>query len=431
MGKMTGTLWNYITSVLEQENLPLVYNLWIAPIQASEKDDGSLILACPNDFIFDQVQVQYLPRIRQLANQKTGREVPVEVICVPMAPPETPSVAPVPKVLPTKDDSEQDIGSNVVEGPENAFAWQALRQAVLHPGRYNPLYVYGRPGVGKSLYLQTLVAMFERRGKKVLSLRGFEFMNQYTLVVQNRTYETFYRSFRGLDLLCIDDVQYLEGKDRTQETFQNIFNVLYDSSAQIALSADRSPSAITGMMDALVSRFTWGLVVELQPPSESTRRRIVDRWNTPSRVPVTVASHIAAAPLSVRALEGVLMRLEARMEIGKCTVGLREVQEELNRVSENNTLELAQIERIVCEHFRISQEELSGKSRSLRVTRPRQMAMYLAKKHAKTSYPAIGEYFGVKSHATVINACRRIEKLRIKDRQLSLDLEEMEKNLKS
>lgn len=428
---MTGSLWPYISSVLEQENLPLVHSLWIAPIRASENEDGSLTLACPNEFILDQVQAQYLPRIRQLASERAGRDVPVKAVCVPASPPENRPAA-VPPALAPAAAFDREVWASVVEGPENAFAWQALRQAVLHPGRYNPLFVHGRPGVGKTLYLQTLAAAYERRGKKVLLLRGFEFMNQYTSAVQSRTYETFYRSFGGLDLLCIDDVQYLEGKDRTQETFQNIFNVLYDSGAQIALGSDRAPAAITGMMDALVSRFTWGLVVELQPPSEATRRQIVDRWNTPARVSQSVAAHIAAAPLpSVRALEGVLMRLEARMDITACPVGLREVQEEIERSGESSgALELAQIERIVCEHFRISQEELAGRSRSLRVARPRQMAMYLAKKHAGTSYPAIGEYFGLKSHATVINACRRIEKLRMKDRQLSLDLEEIEKNLK-
>ncbi len=430
---MTGSLWPYITSVLEQENLPLVYSLWIAPIQAEEREDGTLLLSCPNEFILDQVQVQFLSRIRQLAAEHTGTDVPVQAVCAPRPVAPAPAARAVP-VAPSAPQipSEKDIWSAVVEGPENAFAWQALRQAVLHPGRYNPLFIHGRTGVGKSLYLQTLAAIFERRGRKVRLMRGFEFMNQYTAAVQGRTYEAFYQGFRGLDLLCIDDVQYLEGKDRTQETFQNIFNVLHDSGAQIALGADRAPGDITGMVDALVSRFTWGLVVELQPPSPETRRRIVERWNTPGRVSHAVAAAIAEAPLSsVRALEGVLKRLEARMEIGGCTVGLREVQEEIERAGEGAAaLELAQIERIVCEHFRISQEELAGKSRSLKVARPRQMAMYLAKKHAGTSYPAIGEYFGIKSHATVINACRRIEKLRVQDRQLSLDLEEIEKNLK-
>ncbi len=430
---MNSTLWNQISSILEQEILPLNFSLFLSGVGVSG-DQDELVLTCANEFVLGQVRANYQDRICELARGLAGKDIAVRVTCeAAPAAPAPPKAAPRPAREPVAHPSAVVLPSEVVEGPENLFPWQALRQAVAFPGRYNPLFVHGKTGTGKSLYLQTLAASFEKRGRKVLVLRGFEFMNQYTMAVQNRAYEAFYQRFRGLDLLCIDDVQYLEGKDRTQETFQNIFEGLYDSGAQIALSADRPPGAIPGMLDALVSRFTWGLIVELAPPSEITRRRLIECWSRQAQpLPAPVVERLVAHPFaSVRAFEGVLTRLWAQMEIFGRPVGLRETQEELERTGEETApLGLAEIERIVCTHYQLSSRELTGKDRSLRVARPRQMAMYLAKKHGGSSYPVIGDYFGMKSHSSVISACRRIEKLRRSDRQLSLDLDEIEKNIK-
>lgn len=433
---MNTDLWPQIARILEQEVLPLHYSLFFDGLRAVCDPDG-LVLFCPNDFVLEQVRANHEERIRELACQVAGRPVGVRVELAEATSP-SPVVLPLPaSPLPAARDAagaaQFRLPDGVVEGPENLFAWQALRQAVAFPGRYSPLYVHGRTGVGKSLYLQTLAASFERRGRKVLLLRGFEFMNQYFAAVQSRSYEAFYQRFRGLDLLCIDDVQVFEGKDKTQETFTNIFNVLFDSGAQIAFSADRAPGEIPGMMEALVSRLTWGLIVELAPPSETTRRRLIETWGrNASPLPAAVVERLALHPFSsVRAFEGVLIRLWAQVDIFGRPVGLREVQEELERTGDDpSPLALSEIERRICEHYRLAPQDLTGRDRSLRVARPRQMAMYLAKKWSGSSYPVIGEYFGRKSHSSVISACRRIEKLRRSDRQLSLDLDEIEKNLK-
>lgn len=442
---MNTDLWPQISRILEQEVLPLHHSLFLDGLESSG-DPDELVLTCPNAFVLEQVQVNHEERIRELACQLAGRAIGVRVQLAPALAPsshvpvlrpaaETPSPddsTPRPAVE-TPSPAQLRLPEGVVEGPENLFAWQALRQAVAFPGRYSPLYVHGRTGVGKSLYLQTLAAAYERRGKKVLLMRGFEFMNQYFAAVQNRSYEAFYQRFRGLDLLCIDDVQVFEGKDKTQETFTNIFNVLFDSGAQIAFSADRVTGEIPGLMEALVSRLTWGLIVELAPPSETTRRRLIEAWGRgASPLPAAVVERLVTHPFSsVRSFEGVLTRLWAQVEIFGRPVGLREVQEELERTGDDPTpLALSEIERLVCEHYQLAPRDLSGRDRSLRVARPRQLAMYLAKKLSGSSYPVIGEYFGRKSHSSVISACRRIEKLRRSDRQLSLDLEEFEKNLK-
>ena len=430
---MNTSLWNQISSSLEQEILPLNFSLFLSGVGVSG-DHDELVLICSNEFVLEQVRTHYEDRIRELACQFSGKTIAVRVTCEVATPVPAVRVLPAPAAVgPAPSAAGVLLPPEVVEGPENLFAWQALRQAIAFPGRYNPLFVHGKTGVGKSLYLQTLAAAYEKRGKKVMLLRGFEFMNQYTMAVQNRAYDGFYQHFRGLDLLCIDDVQYLGGKDRTQETFQNIFEVLYDSGSQIALSADREPAAIPGLMEALVSRLSWGLIVELAPPSELTRRRLIERWSRQAQpLPAPVVERLVAHPFaSVRAFEGVLTRLWAQMEIFGRPVGLREAQEELERTGDETApLGLSEIERLVCDHFQLSSQELTGKGRALRVARPRQLAMYLAKKHGSSSYPVIGEYFGMKSHSTVISACRRIEKLRRSDRQLSLDLEEIEKNLK-
>jgi len=432
---MNISLWNDISSLLEQEILPLNFSLFLSDVVVSG-DQDELILSCPNEFVLEQVRSNYEDRIRELALQISGREIAVRVTSGPqVATPPVRLMPAIPEGAPATppDPSTFLLNAEVVEGPENMFAWQALRQAIAFPGRYNPLFVYGKTGVGKSRYLQTIASAYEKRGRKVLLLRGFEFMNQYLMAVQKNAYEAFYQHFRGLDLLCIDDVHYLEGKDRTQETFTNIFNGLFDSGAQIVLSADRPPNAITGMMEALVSRLTWGLILEIAPPSETTRRRLVERWSSHAHpLPAAVVERLVAHPFaSVRAFEGVLTRLWAQTEIFGRPVGLREVQEELERTGEDAApLGLSEIERLVCDHYNLSSRELTGKDRSLRVARPRQLAMYLAKKHGSSSYPVIGEFFGLKSHSSVISACRRIEKLRRSDRQLSLDLDEIEKNLK-
>jgi chromosomal replication initiator protein len=443
---MNTDLWPQIARILEQEVLPLHHSLFFDGLRATCDPDG-LVLVCPNEFVLDQVRANHQERIRELACQVAGRAVGVRVELATAN-----GKSPSPYVLPllagqdpeamsgariaapgAPSASQLRLPDGVVEGPENLFAWQALRQAVAFPGRYSPLYVHGRTGVGKSFYLQTLAASFERRGRKVLLLRGFEFMNQYFAAVQGRSYEAFYQRFRGLDLLCIDDVQVFEGKDKTQETFTNIFNVLFDSGAQIAFSADRPPGEIPGLMEALVSRLTWGLIVELSPPSETTRRRLIEALGRDaSPLPSAVVERLVLHPFSsVRAFEGVLTRLWAQVEIFGRPVGLREVQEELERTGDDpSPLALSEIERRICEHYRLDPRDLSGRDRSLRVARPRQLAMYLAKKWSGSSYPVIGEYFGRKSHSSVISACRRIEKLRRSDRQLSLDLEEIEKDLK-
>jgi len=429
---MNTVLWHQISSILEQEVLPLHRSLFLDGLVASGGPD-ELVLTCANEFVLEQVLANHEPRIRELAARLSGRQIGVRV---ELSTGTVPAVASAPTVSTAPAapiPAQLRLPGEVVEGTENTFAWQALRQAVAFPGRYSPLYVHGRTGVGKSLYLSTLAAAYERRGKKVLLMRGFEFLNQYFAAVQKSAYESFYQRFRGLDLLCIDDLQVLEGKDRTQETFTNIFNVLFDSGAQIALSADRVPGEISGMMEALVSRLTWGLIVELAPPSESTRRRLIEVWGRQAGpLPAAVVERLVSHPFSsVRAFEGVLTRLWAQVEIFGRPVGLREVQEELARTGDDPTpLTLSEIERLVCDHYHLAPQELAGRDRSIRVARPRQMAMYLAKKLSSSSYPVIGEYFGRKSHSSVISACHRIEKLRRTDRQLSLDLDEIEKNLK-
>ncbi len=428
---MNALLWPTICQVLEQEILPLHFSLWILPLDAMENAD-ELELSCDNDYVCEHVESQYLSRIRQVARELSGREWTVRITRP------APGRGPVQETVPSPAaEPVQGAGlrfpAGIVEGPENAFAWQAFRQVQEHPGRYNPLFVHGGSGTGKSFFLRMMHESYSRQGKKSLYIRGFEFYNQYIHAVETRTYQTFYQMFRGLDLLCIDDVHFFRNKDRTQETFGNIFHALYDSKAQILLSSDCVPGRIPGFTDALVSCFTWGLIVELSPPSMRTRQMLIECWGReyPPLHPEVVRRLVEHPFSSVRDFEGVLRRLWARLEIYHQPVGVREVQEELVRLDDTApSTDLAAIEKLVCDHFRLTSDELNSTARSIRVARPRQVAMYLAKKYGRSSFPVIGEYFGRKTHSTVISACQKIDSLRKTDRQLSLDLEEIEKHLK-
>lgn len=465
---MSTDSWQWCLGRLEDELPPQQFNTWIKPLQANASE-GGVTLAAPNRFIRDFVEERYAVLIAEVLAESGAQtsEVTITVSGAPAASPMTssapvtvdpavlrktqPDLAPAIQVVnesfsaPSRAPTIQTVPSHqhnlvegytfrsFVEGKSNQLALAAAQQVADNPGdSYNPLFLYGGVGLGKT-HLMHAVGNFLRRKKpdaRIVYLHSERFVADMVKALQLNAINDFKRYYRSVDALLIDDIQFFANKDRSQEEFFHTFNALLEGGQQMILTCDRYPKEINGLEERLKSRFGWGLTVAVEPPELETRVAILMKKAEQSGItlPHDAAFFIAQRIRSnVRELEGALKRVIASANFTGRPFDIDLIKESLKDLLalQDKQVSLDNIKRIVAEYYKIKLAELMSKRRSRSIARPRQVAMALSKELTNHSLPEIGDSFGGRDHTTVLHACRKIKELR----ETTSDIREDYKNL--
>jgi chromosomal replication initiator protein len=431
------SLWNGARETLRGMLKPDIFNLWFASIRAAHGPRGTLSLQVPNDFCVVWLSENYLSLLRDVVAHVSGRLIEVEIVAGGPAPENTPvqaappsAAAPEPAVAEAEKPARpatqtgdalfnpKSTFESFVVGNNNTFAHAAAVAVAQQPGRsYNPLFLYGGVGLGKTHLLHAIgqYVMAHRKGARVAYLSSERFTNEYIDAIQNSSLVRFRRKYRHTDVLLIDDIQFLAGKERIQEEFFHTFNALHEAHKQIVLTSDRPASEVQGLEQRLVSRFEWGLVTDLQPPDIETRLAILRKKERDLGIQIgdEVMNFLAARVRSnIRRLEGALIRVASYAQLTGKTITvpvaeklLREILHEEGRAQ----LTVEMIQKKVAEHFDIRLADMTSKRRPENIAFPRQIAMSLTRQLTELSLNAIGEAFGGRDHGTVMHACQVVK----------------------
>jgi chromosomal replication initiator protein len=439
---VVSSLWTKCLRALAVELSEQQFNTWIRPLQAIESE-GTLQLLAPNKFVVDWVQTNCLPIIRDVLARLDGDPigVQVEVGSRDLAPS---SVAAEPDRRAPKVAIESRLNpaftfANFVEGKSNQLARAAAMQVGMNPGRaYNPLFIYGGVGLGKTHLMHAvgnLIAQREPKAK-IAYVHSERFVGDMVRGLQHNTIAEFKRAYRSLDALLIDDIQFFANKVGSQEEFFHTFNALLEGQRQIILTCDRYPKEVVGLEERLKSRFGWGLTVAVEPPElETSVAILISKANAvhetlPEEVAFFIAQRIRS---NVRELEGALRRVIATAHFTGKTITLDFAKEALRDLlaSQDRLVTIENIQKTVAEYFKIRVADLLSKRRSRSIARPRQIAMALAKELTRHSLPEIGDAFGGRDHTTVLHACRRVKILRDSERRVAEDYNNLFRTLTS
>lgn len=410
-----------------------IFNIWFGPIGFASSSEDSVVLEAQNKLFQEMLLDRYAKLINSSVAKACGKEMRVEFVLKESS--DTPKPQPVPDAHKAagkpfwpfsrdKQDQAKEIGlipkytfESFVVGPSNRFAYAASTAVCDSPAKaYNPFFIYGGVGLGKTHLMHAIGhGILQKTPKtKVLYISSEDFTNQLISSIQNRNTVKFREKYRNVDILLIDDIHFIAGKESTQEEFFHTFNTLYDAHKQIVVSSDKPPKEIQALEERLVSRFEWGLVTDIQPPDFETRMAILKKKSEKDSIvlPDDIYYFLAEKIKSnVRELEGALIRVVAYARLmGKdITVGIvKDVLKDMIREGEKKiTIDL--IQKKVCEYFDIKISDMKIKRRSRGIAYPRQIAMYLARQLTDYSLPEIGEYFGGRDHTTVLHAYDKIQ----------------------
>ncbi len=423
-------IWGTVRQSLQTMVNPDLFRLWFDPIRPKGLEHDVLTLQVVDEFSGVWLEKNYLDLIRDNAILAAGRQLKVRFESSTTDNAKTPEAMQKSKAKPETDSVERGNGhrelqfnpkntfDTFVVGANNHFAHGASLAVAQTPGKsYNPLFLYGGVGLGKTHLLHAIgqyVAMHKKQAR-VAYLSSEKFTNEFIDAIQNNGLQRFRKKYRQTDVLLIDDIQFLSGKERIQEEFFHTFNALHESHKQIVLTCDRPPNEIQGLEQRLVSRFEWGLTTDLQPPDVETRVAILRKKAKAcgAEVPDPVINFIAERiRTNIRRLEGALARVVAyrsltgkELTIEKVETLLREILHEEGRHSINIDL----IQKRVAEHFDIRIADMTSRRRPEHIAFPRQIAMFLARQMTEGSLNAIGESFGGRDHGTVLHACRLVK----------------------
>ncbi|MDH3362169.1 MAG: chromosomal replication initiator protein DnaA [Gammaproteobacteria bacterium] len=430
------TLWNQCLRVLQVELPEQQFNTWIRPLQAVD-DDTSLRLLAPNRFVVDWLRQHYMDRILELVGdggdnikvllEVGSRSVGQARTDAPRPTPAAVSAAPATPVVSRLNPAF--TFDSFVEGKSNQLARAAASQVGANPGiSYNPLFIYGGVGLGKTHLMHAVGnAMLKNNpAARVSYVHSERFVGDMVKGLQHNTISEFKRSYRSLDALLIDDIQFFAGKERSQEEFFHTFNALLEGQRQIILTCDRYPKEVAGLEERLKSRFGWGLTVAIEPPELETSVAILmskaatEGVALPEEVAFFIAKRIRS---NVRELEGALRRVIANYRFTGRAINLDFAKEALRDLLavQDRLVSIENIQKTVADYFKIRVGDLLSKKRSRSIARPRQFGMALAKELTNHSLPEIGDAFGGRDHTTVLHGCRRIAALRETDKRVDDD----------
>ena len=462
------SVWQSCLYVLQDELPSQQFSMWVRPLQAESTDD-TLTIYAPNRFVLDWVREKYLNRINELLVEICGDEAPelrfdvgtptaaqvntaaeqtnnvspqatsseqAQVTAQPVA---EQKVEPAPKSGYKSNIKENYTFDNFVEGKSNQLAKAAATQVADNPGNaFNPVFIYGGTGLGKTHLLHAVGngIMEKKKDAKIVYMHSERFVQDMVRALQNNAIEEFKRYYRSVDALMIDDIQFFANKERSQEEFFHTFNALLEGNQQIILTSDRYPKEIEGVEDRLKSRFGWGLTIAIEPPELETRVAILMKKAQQSNInlPHEVAFFIAKKLRSnVRELEGALNRVIANANFTGRPISIDFVKEALRDLLalQDKLVTIDNIQRTVAEYYRIRVSDLLSKRRSRSVARPRQVAMALSKELTNHSLPEIGDAFGGRDHTTVLHACRKVKSLRDESHEVKEDYQNLIRTLSS
>jgi len=460
---MENISWNQCLDRLEQKYSETDVNTWLRPLQVEEREDGLHLLA-PNPIVQEwlnshamadikahymdvvgktdvTVSVEVGSRMNHLRLAATTATQPNDSANSQPAPPRDYGLvqgAPVTSQAPLGNRLDPKFSfESFIEGHSNQLALAASRQVATNPGEsYNPLFLYGGAGLGKT-HLMHAIGNHVRQWNpesRIVYMNSERFVHEMVRAMQHHSMDQFKQSYRSLDILLIDDIQFLAGKDRSQEEFFHTFNSLIETNAQIVLTCDRYPKEIQGLEDRLKSRFGWGLTHQINPPELETRVAIlIDKaelygWRLPDEVAFFIAKRIRA---NVRELEGALKRVIATADFKSSPITLELTREALRDLLhlQERLVTVEGIQKTVADYYKIRVSDLHSPRRNRSIARPRQVAMALAKELTSHSLPEIGRAFGGRDHTTVLHACRKVASLRHEDNRFDDDYDNLQRIL--
>ncbi|MGB2045576.1 MAG: chromosomal replication initiator protein DnaA [Porticoccaceae bacterium] len=482
------TVWSQCQSQLREEMPEQQFNTWIRPLtietptELTSGEEG-LRLVAPNRFIEDWVKSKFFARIQELFNQLGGRTVSLGVMAMPSRQAQfqnnlqasdelRANGSPVPELSAPEANGDSSAGNrddgdskiiidapaivtsaaesslktnlnsnftfdSFVEGKSNQLAFAAAQQVAENPGgSYNPLFIYGGVGLGKTHLMHAVgnALKAKKPDAKIVYLHSERFVADMVKALQLKAIDEFKRFYRSVDALLIDDIQFFAGKERSQEEFFHTYNALLEGGQQMILTCDRYPKEIDGVEERLKSRFGWGLTVAVEPPELETRAAIL--INKAEQVGMSLSKDAAffiaqRIRSNVRELEGALKRVMAHAQFTGRAIDIDLIRESLKDLLalQDKLVTIDNIQRVVADYYKLKMSDLLSKRRSRSVARPRQMAMSIAKELTNHSLPEIGESFGGRDHTTVLHACRKVKELETIDREVQRDLKNLYRTL--
>jgi len=447
-------LWEDTLVQLELNLSPQHFTTWIKPLKCVKIEQDQIYFDVPNRFVLDWVRENYAKLIQKIISDISAVTYRINFNVAGQArdnlpPTNTPIISNVQQVkqkgrVEGGDNAGLDININrkytfeeFVAGSSNQFAYAAAMAVANNPATtYNPLFIYGGVGLGKTHLVNAIgnAILKKSQNMRVCYYTSEKFMNELINSLRYNRMDEFRNKFRSMDVLLIDDIQFIAGKERTQEEFFHTFNALYESHKQIIVTSDKFPKDIPGLEERLRSRFEWGLIADIQPPDVETKLAILKMKaeHNGIRIPEDVALFLANSICSnVRELEGYLIRIGAYASLTSTTVTLEMARDVLKDilVERNRDITVEEIIKKVSNHYNIKISDIKSPKRLKTVVLPRQIAMYISRQLTSSSYPEIGEKFGGKDHSTIIHAIKKIDKLMEEDFQLKTTVENIKNSL--
>jgi len=436
-------IWKKVVNTLRLEITDDTYKLWLEPAQATGIEGEKLLVKLPNIFFVRWLKEHYTERVNNILKEM-GKELEVSFY-TDKKEPKTPSPEPFSKPIPETSFLNSNFNSkytfeNFVVGQSNHFAHAASLAVAKNPGAaYNPLFLYGGVGLGKTHLLNAIGIEIKKKfpNLKVIYITSEKFTNDLIDFLKNSRISEFRIKYRTVDVLLIDDIQFIANKEMIQEEFFHTFNTLYDRRKQIVVSSDSSPKDLGYLEERLKSRFQWGVVADIQPPDLETRVAILkkkceaEKINLPEEILFFIASNIKS---NIRTMEGAMLSITAYASLTQTKITTEIAKDFLKNIISDEEIErevsLDDIQNIVCKHFNLTKADLKGKKRTESIAFPRQIAMYLGRVITKHSTTEIGNFFGGRDHATVMYACNKIKNRITKDPYFAALVNKMIKQVK-
>lgn len=432
------TIWNSLLEELEPVLSPASFETWLKTARLIEIRDNSALIGVPNTFAKEWLETRLFPTLKSTLSALAGKSIDVRIIV------DDTLIEREPVIEVKNEQREQTtpqlnnryIFDTFVVGSGNRMAHAAALAVAENPGKaYNPLFIYGGVGLGKTHLMQAIghYIIAKMRGLKVVYISSESFTNELINSIRDHTTVEFRGKYRSIDLLLIDDIHFLAGKETTQEEFFHTFNALYEAGKQIVISSDRPPKEIPTLEERLISRFEWGLTVDIQPPDLETRIAILrkkaelDLISVPDEVINFIAERVVS---NIRELEGALIKVIASASLTKRPITLELAQEclaplFLNGQEKKHPATIPEIQKVVAEYYGISIDEIRGQRRTRDSVFPRQVAMYISRELTNASLPAIGREFGGRDHSTVIYAYEKIKETMRQDSEVAKTINQL------
>lgn len=475
MEQQAKKVWENCLKIIKDNINHQSFRTWFEPIRPLKLVDNVLTIQVPSQFFYEWLEEHYIDLLKRTIKKELGPQGRLEYsilietqtngdpysitlptsnrpatrnpeVAAPLIVKGTPGVIPDPFIIPgiqkVKINSqlvERYSFDNFVEGECNRLARSAGLAIAKNPGKtaFNPLFIYSKVGLGKS-HLAHAIGLEVKNlfpDKTVLYVTADQFMAQYIESVRNNTQNDFTNFYQLIDVLIVDDIHFLAGKEKTQDIFFHIFNQLHQRSKQLVITSDRPPVEIEGIEQRLLSRFKWGLTADLQPPDFETRVAILQKklYNDGITMPQNVIEYLAySITTNIRELEGAMISLLAQASLNKKEITLDLARQVVENFIRNSTKEISidYIQKVVADYFGLTIDEMNSKTRKRNIVQARQLAMFFAKEHTKASLTTIGLQCGNKDHATVLHACRTVKNLIETDKKFKQYVEELNRMIK-